>query len=218
MNETKPEEVCFGCHQCRWCCENILLCWLLKDVLSGALSLKKATAKWNPQGFYSNRDWCHDLWWELEEKDLMVLKTHDFFHQNSQRKTESVIICPYFGRIYKILILAQPRLFSEPWCFPTSQCRLHLKNLKLLLFISLQMGKWPTWWKTPQMWGKFSQQIATLMISPHHRNKGIMKGWETSELFAEDEKKKIGFMFSNFDYGKMMSPSFPWATDLGCCH
>lgn len=133
-------------------------------------------------------------------------------------KAESVIICPYFDRICKILILAQPRLFSEPWCFPTSQYGLHLKNLKLLLFISLQMGKWPTWWKTPQMWGKFSQQIVTLMISPHHRNKGIMKGWETSELFAEDEKKKIGFMFSNFEYGKMMSPSFPWATDLGCCH
>lgn len=56
------------------------------------------------------------------------------------------------------------------------------------------------------------------MISPHHRHKGTIKGRETSELFADDEKKKIGLMFSNFEYGKMMLPSFPWATNLGCCH
>lgn len=128
------------------------------------------------------------------------------------------IFCPYFVRISKIFLLAYPKLFSEIWCFPTSQCRLHLKNVKCLLFISLQMDKWLTWWKTPQMWGKFSQQIFTVMISPHHRNKGTIKGRETSELFADDEKKKIGFMFSNFEYGKMMSLSFPWATNLGCCH
>lgn len=215
----KHGEVCFGYHQCRWCCENILEWWLLKDFLSWALSLKKVTAKWNPQDFYSRREWCHDLLWELEEKYLMVLKIHLFFSpKNSQRKTESVIICPYFGRIYKIFLPAQPRLISEIWCFPTSQFRLHLKNLKFLLFISLQMGKCLTWWKTPQMWGKFSQQIFTAMISPHHRNKGTIKGRETSELFADDEKKKIGFMFSNFEYGKMTLPSFPWATNLGCCH
>lgn len=142
----KRGEVCFGYHQCRWCHENILQCWLLKDFLSGGLSLKKVTAKWNPQGFYFSREWCHDLLWELEEKDLMVLKTHNLFPQNSQRKTQSVIIRPYFGRVYKIFLLPQPKLFSEI-CFPTSQCRLHLKNLKFLLFISLQMGKWLTWWK-----------------------------------------------------------------------
>lgn len=140
------------------------------------------------------------------------------FHQDLQRKTVSVIILPDSSRLYKIFLLAQTRLLSEMWCFPTSWYRLHLKNLKCLFFISLQMGKWPTWWNTLQMWGKFSQQIITVMISPHHRNKGTIKGWETSELFADDERKKIGFVLSNFEYGKMMSPSFPWATKLGCCY
>jgi len=56
------------------------------------------------------------------------------------------------------------------------------------------------------------------MISPHHGNKVTIKAWETSELFADDKRKKIGFMLSNFEYGKMMLPFFPWATKLGCFH
>lgn len=67
------------------------------------------------------------------------------------------------------------------------------------------------------MWGKFSQQIIMIMILLQE-NKGTIKGWETSDLFAADEREKIGFMLSNFEYGKMMSVSYPWATKLGCCH
>ena len=56
------------------------------------------------------------------------------------------------------------------------------------------------------------------MILLPQENKGTIKGWETSDLFAADEREKIGLILSNFEYGKMMSVSYPWATKLGCCH
>lgn len=194
----------------------MLLCWLLKELLC-PFALRGWQLSKILRALVSIREHCNGLLWTLEEKDLIVLKADDVSIE-IYRIRWSVIMCTYSSRIYKSFILAQSRMLSEMWCFPASWHSLHLKNLKFLLLISLQMGKWPIWWNTLQMWGKFSQQIIMVTISQHRRNKGTIKGWETSELFADGERKKIRFMLSNFEYGKMMSPSFPWATKLGCCH
>lgn len=160
----------------------------------------------------SNREWCNSLLWILEERGLMVLT----IHHDLQRL--SVIMHPDPSRIYKIILLTQPRLLPEMWCVLISWYSLQLKNPTFLLFASLHIGKRLTWWKTLEMWGKFSQQIVTVIISPHQRNKDTDKGYKASKLFDDDERKKIGLMLFNFEYGKMMSSSFPWATHLDCCH
>lgn len=56
------------------------------------------------------------------------------------------------------------------------------------------------------------------MTSPHHQHKSTIKEWETSELFAADERRKIEAMLPNFEYGEMMSISHLCAKELSQSH